>query len=348
MDGAIRDGGEEDGAIRDDGGDGAMPARVEARSAEELCRYLLPGDVLLVGHEGWASQITKWVTVSDYGHAIIYVGNNQFLESTDKAFTPKELDDGVYRLSAEALFDRMVTYTSAVVLRPESIDPVRVQDVAEEMARRAAGYPTVSIPLIGFSCLAARHLHRLPVPVRRRVGWAMVMVLADGVRRMHCTELVMRIYAALGQPIELRDPVLQPVIDAARLSGREPFPSRWRGPLDIPYRTAEPGRWPRSRVVAGAVASVWLVAALRARVDRATERHEKELTVPEDLANASTFKLAIPINCESPDGGAGGPADETGGARRSCWPTRWLGRSVGGPLGGSRRGRGRYRGTLRR
>jgi hypothetical protein len=65
-------------------------------------------------------------------------------------------------------------------------------------------------------------------------------------------------------------------------------------------------------VVAGAVASVWLVAALRARTDRATERHEKELTVPEDLANAPTFKLAIPINCESPDRTEGEPTDSDG------------------------------------
>ncbi|MGI9597062.1 MAG: hypothetical protein ACR2QK_12935 [Acidimicrobiales bacterium] len=260
----------------------------------ELIEYLKQqvqvGDMVLAGGTDPVSRVIQIGSRSPYSHVAVVTGGNELTEAYDYALTPTESDEGIFRLTIEAFVGRSSGLCRILVLRPIGVDRHRVVETAAHLFEHSPGFPTLGMACLALCGLSGPALRLLPTSLRRRAIAKQIRLAADGVRRMHCAETVIRIYHEAGLTVRFTAPRLS--FHIAQLG-----PELTSSLVDLPSeeRVAEKGRWPSGpqplrsiRSVAVAVGST--LATWRTRARASDDIDMADLILPGDFTRAEPFE----------------------------------------------------------
>ncbi len=250
---------------------------------------LQPGDLVLSGGPNFFSEVTQWATGSRFGHAMIVLGDRRLIQATDISLTPPENDEGVFTVTFRDFRTKTATLSDIRVVRPASLDTERLGRIADYLIEHSPTYPSVGAILLGFGCAITRFVAVLPPAAKDWIVRQQFRLIADGPTRMHCAELVVRLYDAAGLSIELATPVLADIIAHSR--GLQPRLLE----VELEKRQAVSGVWPSPLPRAALFAVHGVATTLLARLDLSVERDHAGLVLPADLERSPTFAPVFDI-----------------------------------------------------
>lgn len=255
-----------------------------------LIERLKPGDLILTGSPNFFSYVTRKLTDSRFGHAAVVIDSRRILELTDIALTVCERDEGTRVLTFEQFHDRTSECNDLLALRPQNLDRPAFIKASEHIIRHSPTYPTIGAFLLGLSCALYRPVERLPLVCRQSAIELLVHMVTDGPQKMHCAELVVRLYHAAEFKMVFDQQVLEQLIDQGGCGACKMLP------LPTVARDSQVGTWPRNPLVAARSALRCFRHTVRERLDPSVARDHADLTLPADFEHARRFNSLFDLS----------------------------------------------------
>lgn len=171
----------------------------------ENARY---GDLLLTGGTDQISRVIQIATGGNYSHTMIVVDNNMVIEAHDRA---EESSGGVFTTAFREMLERDGVSRVSLFRAPD-LDTAALRDAIDEVESTSPSFDSAGIILLG----AMRALGTAQRRLAQRTGLSEstpgrlaqrgVKLTGDGLHRVHCAELVTRLYMRAGLPLVFERP----------------------------------------------------------------------------------------------------------------------------------------------
>jgi len=262
------------------------------------------GDLILTGGSDFVSKAIQRLTRGHYSHATIAIEDGHVVEAIDYV---NESTGGLFGTTFSTLCTRS-DVNRISVFRPIGLDePELARAVADAQSARPS-FDSAGILLLGALRGAEFAQRRLqlarPAATRAQSQRAherlegLVDLAGDGLHRVHCAELVTRLYAKAGLNLTFSQPTFLHL-----LADLDPAPARASKSTSLPRIAAFPEQ--RHNIAMGIAShglrpghqnppdSMWLIRQIvNSAAGRRTERtraDHADFVVPSDLAKAQPF-----------------------------------------------------------
>lgn len=233
---------------------------------------------------------------SDYSHAAVATNRGSVVESYDYRLTMREDDDGVVETSFEDFHKRHHDANVLSLYRPEGLNVDAALASMQQIAANPRPYPTAGIVVLAVAVWTARLAGRQRVGslrerALRRLVDRQLIVAGDGPSRMHCSELVARLYCASGLQLEFKPLALDHPVDEHTVTPRIASPTTSLEPVEQRAYAPHSLRSPQPEIMAvartGVGAAYDLCRALAARRRQQSQIDLADIVSPQDLSTAN-------------------------------------------------------------
>ena len=272
------------------------------------------GDLVLTGGSDFVSKSIQFVSRGRYSHATIVIDDGRVLEAIDYV---NEDQGGLFATPYSTLCGRDGGIRISA-FRPKGLDEAALRRAIDQVQSAQPTFDSAGILLLG-ALRISEFVHRRLRPTsvgehgrpasafRERLG-RLADLAGDGLHRMHCAELVTRLYAEAGLELVFENPTFLHL-----LSDLDPPPGNRSRHLDkirsTRDNTVTHASLPRINSVAGIAANratairigekdppspKWLVrqfaGTAAGRMDEQTHADPADFISPSDLAKAQPFR----------------------------------------------------------